>query len=124
MISKFVSYGFFSLFNAKTGYGRLDTAKSLDTLIHFGESKTLKCVGVGVYSAEAGVESESKISDSVHLWSMVLTGTSSWSLTNCITVQKVVSTLMELTHNCSALGLADNGVCCHHPSSYSIQGRN
>jgi len=31
------------------------------------ESKTLKCFRVGVYSAEAGVESESKISDSVHL---------------------------------------------------------
>jgi len=31
------------------------------------ESKTLKCFGVGVYSAKAGVESESKISDSMHL---------------------------------------------------------
>jgi len=27
--------------------------------------------GVGVYSAEAGVESESKISDSVHLWRLL-----------------------------------------------------
>ena len=30
------------------------------------ESKTLKCVGV--YSAEAGAESESKILDAVYLW--------------------------------------------------------
>jgi len=32
------------------------------------ESKTLKCIGVGVYSVEAGTDSESKISDSVDLW--------------------------------------------------------
>jgi len=31
------------------------------------ESKTLKCFGVRVYPAEAGAESESKISDSAHL---------------------------------------------------------
>jgi len=37
------------------------------------EFKTLKMFrsGVGVYSAEAGAELESKISDSVHLWKMV-----------------------------------------------------
>jgi len=32
------------------------------------ESKTLKCFRVRVYSAEAGAESETKISDSIHLW--------------------------------------------------------
>ena len=37
------------------------------------ESKTLKWFGVGVYSAEAGVESESKLSDYVHLWCVLET---------------------------------------------------
>jgi len=40
----------FGLFNAKTGYGRSDTAKSLDnslwSLSRSQKSKTLKCVGV------------------------------------------------------------------------------
>jgi len=31
----------------------------------------LSRIGVGVYSAEAGAESESEISDSVHLWNIV-----------------------------------------------------
>jgi len=32
------------------------------------ESKTFKCFGVRVNSVKAGAESESNISDSVHLW--------------------------------------------------------
>jgi len=35
------------------------------------ESKILKCFGVGVYSAKAGVKSESKISDSVPVLNMI-----------------------------------------------------
>ena len=57
--------------------------------------------------------------------STVLTSTSCWPSTNCIPVQKVVSMSTELIHNRSAFVLdSDNGVCCHHSSSYSIQGRN
>jgi len=59
---------FFGLFNAKTGYGRSDTAISLHNSLGFEqelESEILKCVGV--YSAKPGAELESKISDSVHL---------------------------------------------------------
>ena len=59
---------FFSLFKAKTRNGRLETAKNLDNSPwSLRRSRTITCFGVGVYSVEAGEESESKISDSVHL---------------------------------------------------------
>jgi len=51
----------------------------------------------------------------------VLTGASCWRPNNCIPAQKIVSTSAELNHNRSALVLdSDNGVCCHHSSTYSL----
>jgi len=52
---------------------------------------------------------------------MVLTGASCWPPNNCIPAQKIVSMSAELNHNRSALVLdSDNGVCCHHSSTYCL----
>ena len=65
---------FFCLFNAKTRYGHLDTAKSLDNSL-WGLSRSWSPKLWNVSEMEyiqpkhqAGMESEFKISDSVHLW--------------------------------------------------------
>jgi len=55
--------------------------------------------------------------------STVLTGAYCWPSSHRIPVQKIVSMSTKFNHNRSALVLdSDNGVCCHHSSSYSISG--